>query len=207
MAAPGNASRDRRMSGDDELCARVGGARHDREEGERTRDRERRLGLVEDVDPIAAEAVGGQGEERLAVRLAEQRAAAVDLGDVLGVEAAGEVRTGAEGAAVRAERHRCSLRRARASRDRRIARKRSRAATHMKTSADAGARADKESGQDGSETVLAPLEHLDCLSVEQQRLAALSVPRRAGQLAAAGPAPESERARQPPGPPAKQTAR
>ena len=48
------------------------------EQRERARDRERRLGLVEQVEAVAAEPVGGEREERLAVRLLVQRHVAVE---------------------------------------------------------------------------------------------------------------------------------
>ena len=43
--------------------------------------RERRLGLVEQVEPVGAEALDEHGEERLAVRLLVQRAAAIARDD------------------------------------------------------------------------------------------------------------------------------
>jgi hypothetical protein len=67
------------------------GARHDRQKGKSARHRKRGLGLVEDVEAMPAEAVGGQGEEPTPVRLAQEPAAAVDLADVLRVEATGDV--------------------------------------------------------------------------------------------------------------------
>jgi hypothetical protein len=66
------------MRGDDELRAGTRRAHNDRQQRERAADRQRRLGLVEDVEALAAEAVRGQGEERLAVGLRVQRDAAVD---------------------------------------------------------------------------------------------------------------------------------
>ena len=58
-------------------CSRAGGADHDRQEGERAAEREGSLGLVEDIQALAAEAVGGQRKKRLAVGLLVQRDAAV----------------------------------------------------------------------------------------------------------------------------------
>src|SRR3954452_802249 len=69
---------DRRMRRDHELRARGGRARDDRQQRQRAADRQCRLGLVEDVEPLAREAVGRQGEERLAVRLLVQRRVAVE---------------------------------------------------------------------------------------------------------------------------------
>ena len=61
------------MGGDDELRAGRGGASHDRQQRERSAHRQRGLGLVEHVEARAAEAVRGEPEERLAVRLTVQR--------------------------------------------------------------------------------------------------------------------------------------
>jgi hypothetical protein len=66
------------MGRDDELRAGRARARDDRQERERAADRQRGLGLVEDVEALAREAVGRQREERLAVRLLVQRRAAVE---------------------------------------------------------------------------------------------------------------------------------
>ena len=60
---------DRRVGGDHELRAGLGGACHHREERERSGDRQRCLRLVEQVETVNAESVGGQSQERLAVRL------------------------------------------------------------------------------------------------------------------------------------------
>src|SRR3954447_13781999 len=59
----------RRMRGDDELRAVAGRAGDRGQDRQRARHRQRGLGLVEDVQPFAGEAVRGECEERLAVRL------------------------------------------------------------------------------------------------------------------------------------------
>ena len=69
---------DRRVGGDDELGTALRRARDRGQHGERAGHRERGLGLVEDVEALAGEAVGGEREERLAVRLLVQLHAAVE---------------------------------------------------------------------------------------------------------------------------------
>jgi hypothetical protein len=54
---------------DHELRAAARRAHHDRDERERPGGRERRLGLVEHVEALAAEAVRRERQKRLAVRL------------------------------------------------------------------------------------------------------------------------------------------
>src|SRR3954454_10012101 len=76
---------DGRVRRDDELRAGARRPGHDREQRERAADRQGGLRLVEDVQPLAAEAVGAEREERLAVRLLVQRDAAVER-DVGGEE-------------------------------------------------------------------------------------------------------------------------
>ena len=74
----GACEQDRRVSRDDELRARASRTNGDCQQSERSADGEGGLGLVEDVQPIAAEPVCGQREEGLAVRLLVQRHLAVE---------------------------------------------------------------------------------------------------------------------------------
>ena len=74
----GHGEQDRRVGGDHELGSGVGGAVDDREQRERPGERERSLGLIEQVQPFGAESVGGEREERLAMGLGMQRNVAVD---------------------------------------------------------------------------------------------------------------------------------
>src|SRR5215213_9207047 len=66
------------MRRDDELRALARRPDGDREQRERSTDRKGRLRLVEDVQPVAAEPVGGERQERLTVRLLVQRNVAVE---------------------------------------------------------------------------------------------------------------------------------
>ena len=79
------------MRRDDELRPGPGRTRHHGEEGERTCDRERGLGLVEHEEAVAAEAIRRERKERLAVRLRVQRLTPVDREEVLAVDPRGHV--------------------------------------------------------------------------------------------------------------------
>ena len=65
------------MGGDDELRAVVDEALHEDEHAHLAHRGERGLGLVEDVEAVAVEAVGEQGEEGFAVGLFVEGAVAV----------------------------------------------------------------------------------------------------------------------------------
>src|SRR3954468_5536017 len=69
---------DRRVGGDDELRAGARGAGDRGQRGQAARDRQRGLGLVEDVEALTGEAVRGERQERLAVRLLVELEAAVE---------------------------------------------------------------------------------------------------------------------------------
>lgn len=61
------------MGGDDELGAGVRCPGHDREQRERAGDRQCRLWLVEQIETVCAESVGGERQERFAMGLLVER--------------------------------------------------------------------------------------------------------------------------------------
>ena len=65
------------MGRDHELGASLGGAGHDREQRERPGDRQCGLRLVEEIETLGPESVGGERQERFAVRLRVERDVAI----------------------------------------------------------------------------------------------------------------------------------